>query len=97
MRPKRKPKTLDDYVSYTAVTDIIESKNFRETTISAKAKQWWQAMVNEHTSIVKNNTWEKCELPGDQSVIGSKWIYKKKISADGSTRYKARLVAQGFS
>jgi hypothetical protein len=30
--------------------------------------------------------------------IGSKWVYKKKLKSDGTVeRYKARVVAQGFS
>lgn len=34
----------------------------------------------------------------DCKTIGSKWVFKQKTNADGSIdRYKARLVAQGFS
>ena len=29
-------------------------------------------------------------------VISSKWVYKKKINPDGTTRYKVRLVIRGF-
>ena len=29
--------------------------------------------------------------------MGSKWIFKKKVSSDGSTKYKAKLVARVFS
>ena len=37
------------------------------------------------------------ELPKDKKSVG-KWVYKCKINADGSVgRYKARLVAQGYS
>eukprot|EP00253_Pinus_taeda_P010913 PITA_10913 len=36
--------------------------------------------------------------PQDKSVVTSKWLYKIKHGADGSVeKYKARLVAQGFS
>ena len=46
---------------------------------------------------MKNRTWDLCSLPSGQPVIGIKWIFKKKAATDESTRYKARLVAQGFS
>jgi len=38
-------------------------------------------------------------MTSDRTVeepIGCKWIYKKKINPDGSTRYKARLVIKGY-
>jgi len=38
------------------------------------------------------------ELPENRKVIGSKWVYKVKVDSDGRVeRYKARLVAQGFT
>ena len=37
-------------------------------------------------------------LPAGRSAIGSKWIFKKKLNADGQVeRFKARFVAQGFT
>lgn len=36
--------------------------------------------------------------PDNKNIVGSKWIYKIKRNHDGSiSRYKERLVAQGFS
>ena len=37
-------------------------------------------------------------MPVDKNCIGVKWIYKTKLNVDGDVeKYKARLVAQGFS
>ena len=38
------------------------------------------------------------ELPEGKTAIGCKWVYKAKTDEHGVvTRYKARLVAQGYS
>jgi hypothetical protein len=43
-------------------------------------------------------TWEVVDLPQAVNVVGSKWVFKAKKDAAGNVvRYKARLVAQGFS
>ena len=48
--------------------------------------------------IAKNTSLKVVELPRDRTPVGSKWVFKLKNNADGSIeRYKARLIAQGFS
>ena len=55
-------------------------------------------MQVEYDSIMKNDTWELVDRPEQRKVIGTKWIWKTKYKADGSMeKYKAHLVAQGFS
>ncbi|KAK6124252.1 hypothetical protein DH2020_042004 [Rehmannia glutinosa] len=55
-------------------------------------------MKEEFTALQKNNTWILTYLPHGKNVVGCKWVYKIKKHADGSVaKYKARLVAQGFS
>lgn len=55
-------------------------------------------MEEEIRSINKNNTWTLTELSKDKKAIGCKWIFeRKKNSVTGLTKYKAKLVAQGFS
>ena len=45
-----------------------------------------------------NQTWEVMDLPRGNKLIGSKWIFKKKLKTDGSIeRYKARLVIKRFT
>ena len=55
-------------------------------------------MVEEITAHLSNGTWEVVDLSPGRVTIGSKWIYKIKHKVDGTIeRFKARLVAQGFS
>ncbi|KAH9161129.1 hypothetical protein LEN26_001555 [Aphanomyces euteiches] len=51
----------------------------------------------EYNSLMHHNTWTLCELPPGRKLIGCRWIFTK-YAADGTlSRYKARLVAQGFT
>lgn len=55
-------------------------------------------MKEELAAIQKNATWELVDLPKDKKVIGVKWIFRTKYHADGSIqKYKARLIAKGYS
>ena len=46
-------------------------------------------------SFHSNEVWDLVELPRGKSVLGSKWVFKRKPGPDGLEQYKARLVAQG--
>ena len=55
-------------------------------------------MQTEMKSLKDNDVWELVELPASKKAVGSKWVYKIKTGPDGTPeRYKARLVAQGFT
>ncbi|KAL6295890.1 hypothetical protein ACE6H2_004032 [Prunus campanulata] len=55
-------------------------------------------MKEEIKALHMQGTWCLVPNPGNKNIVGSKWIYKIKRQSDGSiARYKARLVAQGFS
>ena len=60
--------------------------------------EWQKAINSEYQSLIKNNTWTVCDLPKGRKAISNKWVFKLKRKADGSIdKYKARLVARGFS
>lgn len=45
-----------------------------------------------------NRIWELVPRPSEPDITGCKWIFKIKKKPDGVVkRYKARLVANGFS
>ena len=49
-------------------------------------------------SLQESEVWELVELPTDRKPVGSKWVFKVKTDEDGNVeRFKARLVAQGFT
>lgn len=58
---------------------------------------WKHAMQRKYDALLANCTWELIPLPKDKKIIGCKWVFKIKRNSDGFiSRYKARLVAQGF-
>ena len=75
-----------------------ESSSYFETISSSKALLWKEAIKTELESILKNQTWELIDLPSGAKPIGYKWIFNIKYLSDGSIeKYKARLIAKGFS
>ena len=55
-------------------------------------------MKEEMDSMEKNEIWELVELPKDRKIIGCKWVFKLNKGVDGKVeRYKARLIAKGYS
>jgi hypothetical protein len=55
-------------------------------------------MDEEMTALDKNEAWDLVELSTGRNPIGNKWVFKKKLNAEGKVeKYKARLVAKGYS
>ena len=55
-------------------------------------------MQEELNQFEINEVWELVPRPNDQSVIGTKWVYRNKMEEnDIIIRSKARLVAQGYN
>lgn len=82
----------------SAVSDIVEPKTYTDAVNSKQRDKWMEAMTDEMSSLKDNHTWEIVPKPNNKNVIGCKWTFKLKRDANGIVqRYKARLVARGFS
>ena len=72
--------------------------SFRDALKRDDAEEWTEAALAELLAHLRNGTWTVVELPPGKAAIGSRWVFKLQRNPDGTVdRYKARLVAQGFS
>ena len=76
----------------------LEPGSLKEAMRQGDWELWKKAMEEELTMLGDTGTWELVDPPNNVNVVGSKWVFKAKKDAAGNVvRYKARLVAQGFS
>ena len=63
------------------VQEVFHPQMFDE----AKGRpKWEKAMIVEHESFMKNQTWDLTTLPPRKKHIGNKWVYNIKYKADGT-------------
>ncbi|KAH7844842.1 hypothetical protein Vadar_032277 [Vaccinium darrowii] len=77
------------------LTYLLESepRTYKEAVSCPEGPLWKEAIKSEIDSIIQNHTWELVDLPPGSKPLGYKWIFKRKMKADGSIdKYKARLV-----
>jgi len=83
---------------YTSTSTPNEPKSYEDAKASADASKWVSAMKEEIDTLKKQSTWEVVKQPKDKPVVSCKWVYRMKLNEAGEIiRYKARLVARGFS
>ncbi|KFK33802.1 hypothetical protein AALP_AA5G062200 [Arabis alpina] len=90
-----KRKKHQDLVHFACFVSTIEPRNYGQ---ALEDEFWIVAMEMELKQFVRNDVWELVPRPEGVNVVGTKWIFKNKIDANGVVvRNKARLVAQGYS
>ena len=91
--------------SWKPTSEALES--FPQSTLAVKvpttyaeamaSPEHWQAAIDsEILSHIANQTVEECTIPADRKPIPFAWVFKLKCNPDGTVRYKARIVMQGF-
>ena len=75
-----------------------DSLTYSQVTSSPDRDKWLTAIRNELNSLIKARTWRYVQMPSAANLVGCKWIFKIKRDKNGNTtKYKARLVARGFT
>ncbi len=86
------------YVATKTWRDVKIPQSYNEAMKSPQASEWKLGMESEMNSLKKNNVFELTELPQQRKAISCKWVFDAKTNELGEVmRYKARLVARGFS
>ena len=80
-------------------TSVEGEPRTRKQALSCADKDHWKkAMDEEIVSLLSNDTWEIVPAPKDKNTITCQWGFKLKRNTNGGVdRYKARVVARGFS
>ena len=88
-RERSAPEWYGNPVLEVMLLDHGEHMNY-EAMMSPDSDKWLKAMKSEIGSMYENKVWTLVDLPNDRQAIENKWIFKKKIDADGNvTIYKA--------
>ncbi|PIL34675.1 transcription factor [Ganoderma sinense ZZ0214-1] len=60
--------------------------------------RWEEAMKEEMEALAKHGTWRVERPPLGTNIVSCRWVFHAKKDASGNiSRYRARLVARGFS
>ena len=74
-----------------------EPQTLKEAVTSLEALLWKEVINSEVESILSNHTWKLVDLPPGNKPLQCKWIFKRKMKADGAIdKYKAKLVVKGY-
>jgi hypothetical protein len=107
----RKSAIPDDYEVYAAeniecdeihMSEDIDTEGdpttYEAAMRSANSSKWLSAMEDELESMRMNKVWDLEVIPHGAKTVGCKWVYKTKRDSRGNIeRYKARLMAKGFT
>ena len=93
----------EENIAYAMFAGVSEAEGLEPRTIEeARTRpdwpKWEEAINAELMSLANAHTWDIVERPTNTNIVSSKWVFKIKKNAAGEIdKYKARLVARGFT
>ena len=80
----------DFHSSFILSTINDEPRFVKEVLSSEECKHWKNAMVDEMDALEKNEAWDFMGFLHGRKLVGSKWVFKKKLNARGKIeKYKS--------
>jgi hypothetical protein len=96
-RSSRLSAPLEWYGDKVLLLDNDEHATYKEAMVGPDSVKWLNSMRSKIEYMYENQVQNLVDPPEGSRPIECKWIYKKKIDANGNiSLYKARLVAKGF-
>ena len=90
--------SADAFLAATKVTPTGDPASYDYAMQTPEAYQWQKAMEDELKSLQENGTWTLVDLPDGRTTVKNRWVYLTKRDTKGDIiRYKARLIAKGFT
>ena len=78
------------------ISHIIENDDpttYSKAVMSGDSDKWHNTMKFKMDSMYTNQVWTLVDVLEGVTPIGCKWVFNKKIGADGQVEtYKARLI-----
>ncbi|MBW0521727.1 hypothetical protein O181_061442 [Austropuccinia psidii MF-1] len=83
----------------THLTTVNRTPHTYQEALKAPDKDLWVAEINKELNLMKQlRVWDLVQLQESYKLIGTTWVFKiKNNPSNGTSEYKARLCAQGFS
>ena len=97
------PFSDEEAMSAEQLTNLLEGDDDDQPTLdqarrSLEWPEWERAIQSELDQLKQKGTWRLVEKPMDAVPISNKWVLTKKRDKKGNVvKYKARLVARGFT
>ncbi|XP_070034395.1 uncharacterized mitochondrial protein AtMg00820-like [Nicotiana tomentosiformis] len=89
------PREILNLLAAATLCDIREPKHIKK---ALSQPYWRRAMEEEMEALSHDRTWQLVPRDSYMNVVGSKWVFKTKLKADGTIdKFKARLVAKGYN
>lgn len=92
------PIRLIEEINLANEPSVEDLKTVEEALGRKDHIKWELAIIEEIESMKQNQVWTLVQLPKNQPLIRCKWVFKCKTDLNRAPmRYKARLIAQGYS